>query len=637
MAVSSIAGKLTIGDCDFSSNAAVDGAAIYESSSGQLSIINSRFEHNSAFAGGGIFVFAGSVTISGTTFENNDAFRAGGAIYNSGTLSLNHSVFESNSAGSDSLGSGGAVANLGKMKAYGCSFSSNYAGSKGGALYNSTSATLSVTNASFFGNNSGFSGGGIFVSSGVVDITGSTFADNDADYGGGVGDFGGTLALENSTLSGNHAEFEGGAIFVSASGEIIDDANDSDPPGILTAVNVTIANNTAEIEGGGGAGLFVAEGGTASLCNTLVARNYAFGEDESDPPSDITTSGDGLVTGQNNLVGIGGSGQLSGKLNLLNVIHPGLAPLADNGGPTDTIALEPGSPAIDAGSNSIPGVIVPIIDQRGALRGPAGLNAGPGPDIGAYEASSSYLVSTTTDSDDVGTLRTAVGWANVSTNANPENTVIIAPNTIVFDTNGVFSTPQTITLNTALGTLEFLGTAVPIAIDGPGPNMVSISGGGKLEIFQVDDDVSVTCIGLTLTNGAAGVGGALTNAGISTIADCVFSDNTAFGGGAIQNVGTVIVADSTFVDNSAYSANGGAISNNGTMTVSDSTFTGNSAYTGGGAIVTFEPLTLTNVTLSGNLARQAGGAIQLMQGMVQNPARSSPMTTVTARPPASPL
>ena len=110
------------------------------------------------------------------------------------------------------------------------------------------------------------------------------------------------------------------------------------------------------------------------------------------------------------------------------------------------MALLPGSPAIDAGSNSIPGLTIPTTDQRGALRGPAGLNAGTTVDIGAYEASSSYLVTSTADSTDVGTLRAAVGWANVSTNANPANIASPAPNTIVFDTAGVFATPQTITL-----------------------------------------------------------------------------------------------------------------------------------------------------------------------------------------------
>ena len=113
-----------------------------------------------------------------------------------------------------------------------------------------------------------------------------------------------------------------------------------------------------------------------------------------------------------------------------------LGPLQNNGGPTLTEALLPGSPAIDAGSNSISGLTVPTTDQRGALRGPAGLNAGTAVDIGAYEASSSYLVTSAADSNDVGTLRAAVGWANLSTNANPANIASPAANTIVFDTAG---------------------------------------------------------------------------------------------------------------------------------------------------------------------------------------------------------
>ena len=81
-------------------------------------------------------------------------------------------------------------------------------------------------------------------------------------------------------------------------------------------------------------------------------------------------------------------------------------------------------------------------------RGAAGLNAGLYVDIGAFEASSSYLVTTAADSNDLGTLRAAVGWANLSTNNNPANLSPnpTASNTIVFDATGTFSTPQTITL-----------------------------------------------------------------------------------------------------------------------------------------------------------------------------------------------
>ena len=153
-----------------------------------------------------------------------------------------------------------------------------------------------------------------------------------------------------------------------------------------------------------------------------------------------------------NLIGTGGSGGLTNTNGNQVDVDPLLGSLASNGGPTQSIALLLGSPAIDRGSASIAGVTIPYIDQHGALRGSTGLNAGSTVDVGAYEASSSYQVTTATDSTDVGTLRTGVGWANVSTNANAANSPT-APNTVVFDTGGVFATPQTITLG---------GTELPV-------------------------------------------------------------------------------------------------------------------------------------------------------------------------------
>ena len=109
--------------------------------------------------------------------------------------------------------------------------------------------------------------------------------------------------------------------------------------------------------------------------------------------------------------------------------------LANNGGPTQTIALVAGSPAIDAGSNSWADAYGVTTDQRGAVRGgqPDAVNAGHTVDIGAYEASSSYLVTTTADSTAIGTLRSAILWADASTNANPANLASPRRNTIDFD------------------------------------------------------------------------------------------------------------------------------------------------------------------------------------------------------------
>ena len=75
------------------------------------------------------------------------------------------------------------------------------------------------------------------------------------------------------------------------------------------------------------------------------------------------------------------------------------------------------------------------------MRGAAGLNAGSNVDIGAYEASSSYLVTSTADAGDVGTLSAANAWASVSTNSNPANLSNPTSNTLVFNLPTLAATP----------------------------------------------------------------------------------------------------------------------------------------------------------------------------------------------------
>ncbi len=106
--------------------------------------------------------------------------------------------------------------------------------------------------------------------------------------------------------------------------------------------------------------------------------------------------------------------------------------------------------------------------------------------------------------------------------------------TIVFD-GTVFITPQTITL---AGTqLELTDTTGKETITGPAAG-VTVSGGGKSRVFQVDGLVTASISGLTITGGnAGGDGGGLANYGTTTLTNCTVSDNTASNGGGLSNGG----------------------------------------------------------------------------------------------------
>ena len=230
-----------------------------------------------------------------------------------------------------------------------------------------------------------------------------------------------------------------------------------------------------------------------------------------------------------------------------------------------------GSTAIDGGSSSIAGVIVPTYDERGAERGPGGLNAGPTVDIGAYEASSSYLVTTTAIGIGYGSIVSAVAWANVSFNDNPANLANPAPNTVTFDSANLFSSPRTLTLSA--GPLEFSNVTTPEAIQGTGVTNLTISGGNSFQVFKVNAGATVTLGGMTITGGKANSGGAVDNFGTLTVSGARMQGNSASTfGGAIRNESnaTLVVNNSTFTGDTA--AEGGAIYNEGSLTVTGRLF-----------------------------------------------------------------
>ena len=209
------------------------------------------------------------------------------------------------------------------------------------------------------------------------------------------------------------------------------------------------------------------------------------------------------------------------------------------------------------------------------------MNAGGNVDIGAYEASSSYLVTTTVDAVGYGSIVSAVAWANVSFNENPANLANPAPNTVTFDTasSGLFSTARTINLS---GPLVFSGTSTPEAINGSGVGTLDISGGGGSQIIKVSAGSNVTLTGMTLSGGQAASGGAVDNKGTLDISGVAFKNDaaTSSGGGILnESQGNLTVANSTLSGDSA--AQGGAIYNSGTATIENTTLSLDTSSSGG--------------------------------------------------------
>ena len=246
-----------------------------------------------------------------------------------------------------SLVSGGVVVSSGAATLTGCTISGNSA-KYGGGVDNSASATL--TNCTVTGNSASIVGGGIDEIVGTITLTGSTISNNYGDYNGGGVDVAesGTATLTNCTISGNSSELGGGILAYN---------------GTANLYNCTLSGNTATYGGGG----LYNYGGSVTLTNTIVAGNN----------TDI--GGATPDSGSNNLIGTGGSGGLVNGVNgnIVGVAQcAARSPWATTAGPTQTMPLLPGSPAINAGTS---GAGIPTTDQRGDSRVGA-------VDIGSFES-----------------------------------------------------------------------------------------------------------------------------------------------------------------------------------------------------------------------------------------------------------
>ncbi len=310
---------------------------------------------------------AASVTLGQLAVTGGNA-SLGGGIQNAGTLLLAHSTVTDSAANN-----GGGIYNQqgGTLTLAGTTVSQNVAGRDGGGIANNGGA-LQLSLATVAGNKASLAGGGIVDFFGTVSISQSTIAGNAAtgrnsEGGGGIANGDGTLTVDKSTISGNSTSSGtgGSAIFniltTSVSNSTI---SGNTGPGhsvlnsdTLTLSYVTIASNSAGIS----------NSGSVTATGTIIANNNpgtnCFGNRFNEP------FGFNLDSGT--------SCRLSQATDLTGT-DPLLGPLASNGGPTQTQALQAGSPAIDHGGTSANGC--PPTDQRGVTR-----PQGPACDIGAFE------------------------------------------------------------------------------------------------------------------------------------------------------------------------------------------------------------------------------------------------------------
>ncbi|MGC2234761.1 MAG: choice-of-anchor Q domain-containing protein [Pyrinomonadaceae bacterium] len=590
-------GTLDINNSTVSNNSAGNiGGGVYNNNAGRMSVVNSTFTGNSSFNGGGIHNFGGMLTVSNSSFNGNTA-GGGGGIQNigDGTLSITNSTFNNNTA---SIG-GGGINSTGTLTVKGSTVSNNLAipdGSGGGL---NCSGNTKITDTIISDNTAGFSAGGIGAG-GSMTIDKSSITRNTSNNRAGGIDSIGTLVIRTSAITGNTAaQFAGGiknngALTVATSTVSGNAANASFGGGIFNEssstsyiIGSTVVNNRAN-----------SGGGVKNNSGTLVARNSIIADNIATNASSHDFAGTLFSQGYNIIENVGGTTIAGSADGNITGQDPKLAPLANNGGPTQTHALLPDSPAIDAAGTGQ----VDSYDQRFFSR--PGDGDGDGfarADIGAFELRA-VMVSNTADSG-AGSLRQAL--ANVAAQGDA----------VIFNLN-VFDSPQLITLTS--GELVIPANAA-FSLNGRGADKLTISGNNQSRIFFINSGANVTIHGVTLTGGNgtgainSGHDGAISSFGSLTLSSSIVRNNSANGngGGIGAYLGTLSVINSTIRNNSTANIGGGGIYiGDSTGKVIGSTISSNTAAGDGGGIINISStLAITNSTISGNTSGGGGGGV----------------------------
>jgi hypothetical protein len=379
------------------------GAGIW--TTGNITLTNSRVDGNTLTViaggfccdgGGGLFQDGGAITLTNSSISNNTASVTGGT---------------GNEGGGGFFEDGGNIALTSSSVSGNTLTLSGVPNNSGGGGFYQDGGTTTLTDSSVShdtssqtgaGVTSNNGGGGFFNDGGTLTLTRSTVGDDTATVtgtefngGGGIYHDGGTATFSNSTISANTANITGAS--TNGGGAVYIDS------GAVTFTNSTVAANVASVPGGG---LFNNSLTATTLQNTIVASNSAPSGANCSPAVSFSSLGNNIDSADTcNLTAV------SDKKNT----DPLLGPLQDNGGPTFTQALLPGSPAIDAGNNAA----CPATDQRGV---PRPQPSGGICDIGAYEVGVADLALSASAAPDPVAVGGQLTYSATITNGGPTPT-----------------------------------------------------------------------------------------------------------------------------------------------------------------------------------------------------------------------
>ncbi len=559
---------------------------VYNNTDNGAGSLRQAVADNNALGGGNTIVFASNVTGAITlglgelqinasvsivgpgpevlAIDANNAsriFRSQGPVVNISGLSIKNGLVNLPE------GTGGGVLQVtGQLSLTNCWLLGCNARTNGGAIAQS-SGTLRLASCTLSNNTSfvrGFGSGAYLLGQGQV--YGCTFVTNrgDSATGGAIYHNGTSLEVVNSTFTANAA----GPLNGGLGGAIWNGA------GLLAATNCTFSGNRASR----GGGIYGSAGGSVRVASTILAGNLAIDTGASgwspEVYGTVSSGGYNLVGNRTNSSGFTAVGDQVGTA--ASPLNPSLAALANNGGPVWTMALLPGSLAIDQGKSG--GITT---DQRGFPRpfdkpGIPNAAGGNGADIGAFEGSTTTLVVSNLNNAGSGSLRQAV----LDAVAVDSDTILFAPG-----------------LNGSIPLLSEIGIDKDLNIAGPGASVVTLNGNASTRLFSVLGG-TVSISGLTLFNGrAVGTAGGFEQSGV------------AERGGAIWNQAALSLSDCVIVTNAVAGGTGGP---------TDSGFAGGGGNASGGAIANIGTLALTRCSVAANSATGGAGGAATMGGSPGN-------------------